>query len=110
MASFDIPIIDVSPFFRPDQGNEELKKKAMEKMREAYGFFQIANHGIPLDLLSRAMDMYKIFFASSDEIKLSLPNHYLKSTQNSAEIFEHLLYRSSSSSFDVCLNNAPHFK
>ncbi|KAM3380702.1 hypothetical protein P3S68_006275 [Capsicum galapagoense] len=55
MASFDIPTIDVSPFFRPDQGNEELKKKGMEKMREAcvdYGFFQIANHGIPLDLLA----------------------------------------------------------
>ncbi|WMV21832.1 hypothetical protein MTR67_015217 [Solanum verrucosum] len=74
MASFDIPTIDVSPFFSSEE-NEEGKKKATEQMKEAcvnYGFFQIANHKIPLELLSRTMDMYKTFFASSDEEKLLL--------------------------------------
>ncbi|KAF3631861.1 putative 1-aminocyclopropane-1-carboxylate oxidase 5-like isoform X2 [Capsicum annuum] len=114
MASSDIPTIDVSPYFKSDQENEEGKKKAMEKIREAcvtYGFFHIANHGIPLELLSRTMDMYKTFFASSDEEKLSIPHNYLKSTQKSAGTFEHLWVRlSSSSAFDVCPNNPPQFR
>lgn len=112
MASFDIPTIDVSPFLRSEE-NEEVKKKAMEQMGEAcvnYGFFRIANHGIPLDLLSRTMDMYKTFFACSDEEKLSVPDNYLKSIQNSAEIYEHLAFRLSSYGFNVCPKNPPHLK
>ncbi|XP_059291565.1 1-aminocyclopropane-1-carboxylate oxidase 5-like isoform X1 [Lycium ferocissimum] len=112
MASFDTPTIDVSPFFRSEE-NEEGKKKTMEQIGEAcvnYGFFQIANHGIPLDLLCRTMDMYKPFFACSDENKLSLPENYLKSTQNSVETYEHLVFRRSSSGFNVCPKSPPHFK
>ncbi|KAM3380701.1 hypothetical protein P3S68_006274 [Capsicum galapagoense] len=59
MASLDIPTIDFSLFFSSEE-NVEGKKKVMEQMGEAcsnYGFFQIANHGIPLDLLSRTMDI-----------------------------------------------------
>ncbi|PHT88383.1 hypothetical protein T459_10489 [Capsicum annuum] len=113
MASSAIPAIDVSPYFRSDEENEEGKKKAMEQIRDAcvsYGFFQIANHGIPLDSLSTTIDMYKTFFATSDEEKLSLPD-YLKSTQESAGTYEHFRIRfSSSSAFDVCPNNPPAFR
>ncbi|XP_055825384.1 2-oxoglutarate-dependent dioxygenase citB-like [Solanum dulcamara] len=96
MTSFDIPTIDVSHFFRSEE-NEEGKKKAMEQIRAAcvnYGFFQIVNHGIPLELLSRTMDAYETFFACADEVKLTVPDNYLKSTRNSAETYEHLAFRS----------------
>ncbi|KAK4735613.1 hypothetical protein R3W88_009874 [Solanum pinnatisectum] len=110
MASFDIPTIDVSPFFRLEE-NEEAKKKVIVQIREAcvnYGFFQIVNHGIPLELLSGTMDMYKTFFASSDEEKLAVPfNNYLKSTKNSSGTYEHLLFRFP---FNVFPNIPPHFK
>lgn len=113
MASFDIPTIDVSPFIRSDE-NEEGKEKVIVQMREAcvnYGFFQIANHGIPLESLSRIMDMYKTFFACSDEEKLSVPSdNYFKSTKKSAGTYEQLLFHLSSSGFNVCPENPPHFK
>ncbi|KAH0690637.1 hypothetical protein KY289_017995 [Solanum tuberosum] len=112
MASFDIPTIDVSSFYRLEE-NEEAKKKVIEQIREAcvnYGFFQIANHKIPLELLSRSMDMYKTFFASSDEEKLLVPHNYFKSTQNPAETYEHFAFRLSSSVVNVCPKNPPHFK
>ncbi|CAN4086357.1 unnamed protein product [Withania somnifera] len=82
-------------------------------MREAcvnYGFFHIANHGIPLNLLSKIMDMYKTFFTRSDGEKPSIPHNYLKSTQNSADTYEHLLFRFSSSAFDANIKRmASHF-
>ncbi|XP_055827978.1 protein DOWNY MILDEW RESISTANCE 6-like [Solanum dulcamara] len=113
MASFDIPTIDVSPFFRSEE-NKEGKKKGIEQIREAcinYGFFQIVNHGIPLELLSKTMDMYKTFFACSDEEKLTVPSdNYLKSTRNSAETYEHLVFRFPFNVFNVCPNKLPHFK
>ncbi|KAF3631863.1 putative transcription factor TCP14-like [Capsicum annuum] len=112
MASFDIPTIDFSPLFSTDENNQE-KKQAMEQIGEAcvnYGFFQITSHGIPLELLSRTMDMYETFFACSDEEKLSLPHNYMKSKQNSAETWEHLVFNFSSSGFDFCPDNPPHFK
>ncbi|XP_049367840.1 jasmonate-induced oxygenase 1-like [Solanum verrucosum] len=110
MASFDIPTIDVSPFFRLEE-NEEVKKKAIEQIREAcvnYGFFQIVNHGIPLELLSGTKDMYKTFFSSSDEEKLVVPFYnYLKSTKNSSGTYEHLLFRFP---FNVFPNIPPHLR
>ncbi|KAK6795481.1 hypothetical protein RDI58_008934 [Solanum bulbocastanum] len=113
MASFDIPTIDVSPFIRSEE-NEEGKKKAFEQMREAcvnYGFFQIANHGIPLELLSRIMAMYKTFFPCPDEEKLSVPSdNYFKSTKKSAGTYEQLLFHLSSSSFNLSPENPPHIK
>lgn len=69
MAIFDIPTIDVSSLMLREE-DEEGRRKAMEQIEEACvncGFFQIENHGIPLELLSRAMDLYKTFFACSDE-------------------------------------------
>ncbi|KAL3374963.1 hypothetical protein AABB24_006452 [Solanum stoloniferum] len=110
MASFDIPTIDVSPFFRSDE-NGEGKTKAIEQIREAcvnFGFFQIVNHGIPFELLSQTMDMYKNFFACSDEEKLAVPSdNYLKSTKNSVE---NLVFRFPFSVVDVFPNKLPHFK
>ncbi|KAH0687282.1 hypothetical protein KY285_017843 [Solanum tuberosum] len=80
MASFDIPTID------------------------------IVNHGVPSDLLSRTIDMYKTFFACSDEEKLSVPDNYLKSTPNSADTFEHLWFRFPFYGFNNCRSITPHFK
>ncbi|XP_019242199.1 PREDICTED: flavonol synthase/flavanone 3-hydroxylase-like, partial [Nicotiana attenuata] len=106
--------------FLISEEDEDGKKKVMERIREAcvkYGFFQIENHGIPLELLTRTMDLYKTFFACSDEDKLlvspksgsSIPAGYLKSPQNSAEKNEHFVFLPSSSGFNVYPNNPPHF-
>ncbi|WMV21835.1 hypothetical protein MTR67_015220 [Solanum verrucosum] len=74
MASFDIPTIDVSPFFRSDE-NGEGKTKAIEQIREAcvnFGFFQIVNHGIPFELLSQTMDMQVLEEMISEFTKLGV--------------------------------------
>ncbi|PHT47530.1 hypothetical protein CQW23_11738 [Capsicum baccatum] len=42
--------------------------------------------------------------------KKSLADNYMKSKQNSAEACEHLVFNFSSSGFDFCPDNPPHFK
>ncbi|XP_009786479.1 1-aminocyclopropane-1-carboxylate oxidase-like isoform X1 [Nicotiana sylvestris] len=118
MAIFDIPTIDVSSLMLREE-DEDGRRKAMEQIEEACvncGFFQIENHGIPLELLSRAMDLYKTFFACSDEDKLLVspkpggtvpPAGYLKSPQHSDEKNEHLLILNASSGVN---KNPPQFK
>ncbi|KHN30832.1 Gibberellin 2-beta-dioxygenase 8 [Glycine soja] len=69
MGEACIPTADLSPFVRED---EDGKKKAMEAITQAcseYGFFQIVNHGVSLDLIKEAMQPSKTFFDYSDEEK-----------------------------------------
>ncbi|KAL8465051.1 hypothetical protein ACS0TY_034509 [Phlomoides rotata] len=67
----NIPTVDLSVFFR--DGEEEGKMAAKEIISRAcaeYGFFQAVGHGVPLELMSRAMDLSKAFFAKPTEVKL----------------------------------------
>ena len=72
MATSVIPTVDLSPFFR-DEDHQGDNKKAMEAISQAcseYGFFQIVDHGVPHDLMSRALHLSKTFFEYPDEEKL----------------------------------------
>lgn len=119
-SSTTIPTVDLSPFFVAG-GDEDGKKKVKEIISKAcseYGFFQIVNHGVPLDLMSRAMELSKTFFEYSDEEKLKsspgsdapLPAGYNKQPDHSADKNDYLLMFPPGSSFNVFPTNPPRFK
>ncbi|KAG9451275.1 hypothetical protein H6P81_011240 [Aristolochia fimbriata] len=71
MAGACIPTVDLSSFFV--EGDEDGKKKATKIISDALsdlGFFQIISHGVPLDLMDRALELSKRFFQYPDEEKL----------------------------------------
>lgn len=71
MAISEIPVIDLSPLFR--HGDEDGRREVIEEIRKACcecGCFQILNHGVPLDLMTRAFKASKNFFESPVEEKL----------------------------------------
>ncbi|KAJ4712127.1 flavonol synthase/flavanone 3-hydroxylase-like [Melia azedarach] len=114
-----IPTVDLSPFFK--ESDQHGKKKAMEVIGEAcsqYGFFQIVNHGIPPELLNRALLLSKTFFGYSGEEKLKsspgsdapLPAGYNRQPQHSPDKNEYLLVFPPGSSFNIYPQNPPDFK
>ncbi|CAK9138086.1 unnamed protein product [Ilex paraguariensis] len=120
MADSAIPTVDLSPFFT--DGDEDGKKKAKEVIRQAcsdYGFFQVVNHGVPLALMNRAMDLSKTFFAFPDEEKLKcappasdapVPGGYNKQPERSPDKNEYVLMFPPGSSFNVFPTNPPEFQ
>lgn len=120
MASSDaLPLVDFAPFYR--EGDEDGKRKVVEEIRKAcseYGFFQVVNHGIPLELLKQALEVYRAFFDLSDEEKLkSLPRPgvnpsraYFRSPDLSKEGNEHFLMISSDLSLNPYPNTLPRFQ
>ncbi|XP_009626189.1 flavonol synthase/flavanone 3-hydroxylase-like [Nicotiana tabacum] len=114
-----IPTIDLSPFFT--DGDEIGKSKVMNSITKAcsnYGFFQIVNHGVPLDVMNRALSLSKTFFAYPDEEKQKsspgssspLPAGYSKQPEHSADKNEYLLMFSPTSSFNPLPSNPCDFK
>ncbi|CAL1371314.1 unnamed protein product [Linum trigynum] len=67
-----IPVVDLSTFLAENDGaavgdeiRNQKKKAIMEVVKEAcsvYGFFQIVNHGVPLQLMDRAFQVSAQFF------------------------------------------------
>ncbi|XP_020234569.1 flavonol synthase/flavanone 3-hydroxylase [Cajanus cajan] len=113
-----IPTVDLSPFLRED---EDGRKKAMEAITEAcseYGFFQIVNHGVSLDLIKEALQLSKSFFDYSDEEKnkssassdAPLPAGYNRQPLHSPDKNEYLLVFPPESSFNVFPQNPPNFR
>ncbi|XVF50142.1 hypothetical protein PTKIN_Ptkin04bG0072100 [Pterospermum kingtungense] len=116
-----IPTVDLSPFFRED--DDDGKRKAMEVISKAcseYGFFQIANHGVRIDLLQRALQLSKIFFdyPAQEKLKSSpasiriasvapLPVGYNTQRQHCPDKNEYLLMFPPGSTFNVFPHN-PH--
>ncbi|KAI3454657.1 hypothetical protein Pfo_011320 [Paulownia fortunei] len=115
----NIPTVDLSVFFR--DGEEEGKKTAKEILSRAcseYGFFLAVNHGIPLDLMNRAMELCKTFFGLPDEEKLKnrpraggpIPAGYTKQPEQSPDKNEYLMMLQPQNSFNVLPNNPPGFR
>ncbi|KAH6797350.1 hypothetical protein C2S52_021904 [Perilla frutescens var. hirtella] len=105
-----IPTVDLSSFFTDD--DDEGQKKAKDIIKQAcsdYGFFQITNHGVPLHLIDRSLQLSKTFFALSDEEKLKyspgsaapLPAGYSKQPPHSLDKNEYLLMFQPQSGFNV---------
>ncbi|KAK6123240.1 hypothetical protein DH2020_043019 [Rehmannia glutinosa] len=115
-----IPTVDLSVFLRSD-GDEAAKKAAKEIISRAcaeYGFLQVVSHGIPLELMSRAMDLCKTFFGLPDEEKLKsipragspVPAGYGKQPDQSADKNEYLLMLPPNNCNNVSPNNPPGFR
>ncbi|KAL1814737.1 hypothetical protein ACET3Z_017311 [Daucus carota] len=113
-----IPIVDLSPFFTT--GDVEGKKNAKHLIHQAcltYGFFQVVNHGVPLELMARAMEVSKTFFEFTDEEKRKsspaagspLPAGYNK-PQHLADKNEYLMMFPPRSTFNVLPTNPSEFR
>ncbi|CAN6236422.1 unnamed protein product [Urochloa humidicola] len=72
-ASGALPVVDLAPFLTG--GDEGGIARATEAVREACrtrGFFRAVNHGVPAELLSRALELSAAFFALPDEEKVKV--------------------------------------
>lgn len=114
-----IPTVDLSPFF--NEGDEDGKKEAKQIIFQAcsdYGFFQVVNHGVPLSLMSRALELSKTFFEypreeklkSSPGLRAPLPAGYSRQPEHSADKNEYFLMFPPGSSFNVYPSNPPEFR
>ncbi|XP_059299905.1 flavonol synthase/flavanone 3-hydroxylase-like isoform X2 [Lycium barbarum] len=119
MATPKIPTVDLTPFFR--EGYDDEKRKIVDSITKAcsdYGFFQVVNHGVPLDLTSQALKLAKTFFESPTEAKLKycpLPNApvpagYNKKPNPSYEFNEYLIMLPPGSDFNIFPDNHPLFR
>ncbi|KAF9591044.1 hypothetical protein IFM89_001254 [Coptis chinensis] len=110
MVNSNIPTIDLSSFF--NEGNEDGKKEVIDIISHAcseYGFFQIVNHGVPPSLMTRALEVSKMFFEYPLEEKLKssptpdapLPTGYSVQPKHSADKNEYLLMFPPGSTFNV---------
>lgn len=115
----NIPTVDLSVFLK--DGEEEGKKLGKEIIKLActeYGFFQVVNHGVPLDLMSRAMEQSKAFFSLPDEVKLQyrprtdapVPAGYGKQPPLSTDKSEFLMMLPPDNCFNVLPDNPPQFR
>lgn len=120
MSNLDmIPTVDLSPFFT--SGDNEGKKNAKNLIHQAcstYGFFQVVNHGVPIELMTRAMEVSKTFFEFPDEEKLKsspasgspIPAGYNKQPEHLADNNEYLMMFPPKSTCNVLPANPSDFK
>ncbi|CAL5029726.1 unnamed protein product [Urochloa decumbens] len=98
-----LPVVDLAPFFTQDDEAGGVAR-ATEAVREAcrtHGFFRAVNHGVPPELMARALELSAAFFALPDEEKSKarpaegseapLPAGYARQPANSADKNEYLL-------------------
>ncbi|XP_020196436.1 2-oxoglutarate-dependent dioxygenase 19 [Aegilops tauschii subsp. strangulata] len=101
-----LPVVDLAPFFAVgDADDAGARARATEAVREACqatGFFRAVNHGVPHELMARALDLSAAFFALPDEEKAKvrpaegasaspLPVGYARQPAHSADKNEYLL-------------------
>ncbi|TVU16320.1 hypothetical protein EJB05_39877, partial [Eragrostis curvula] len=101
-ASSALPVVDLAPFFA--DGDEGGVARATEAVREAcrsHGFFRAVNHGVPSELMARALELSAAFFALPDEEKAKvrpaegfptpIPAGYGRQPAHSADKSEYVL-------------------
>ncbi|TVU00446.1 hypothetical protein EJB05_54126, partial [Eragrostis curvula] len=101
-ASSALPVVDLGPFFAAD--DEDGVARATEAVREAcrsHGFFRAVNHGVPSELMARALELSAAFFALPDEEKAKvrpaegfptpIPAGYGRQPAHSADKSEYVL-------------------
>jgi isopenicillin N synthase-like dioxygenase len=71
-ATSTIPIIDLSDSFSPDIGRRRAVAWEAHKACRDTGFFYVANHGIPSEILDRQLAWARRFFALPLEAKRAL--------------------------------------
>jgi len=88
-----IPVIDLG---KANGEERSVVVKDLLKAFEEYGFFQIINHGVPVDLMDEAMKVYKEFFSLPAEEK----ENYAKDAANNTNRGAATLYSSSAKHYD----------
>ncbi|XP_066346088.1 flavanone 3-dioxygenase 2-like [Miscanthus floridulus] len=69
-ASDALPVVDLAPFFTEDvKGGTAGATEAVRQACQTHGFFRAVNHGVPVDLMARALELSAAFFALPDEEK-----------------------------------------
>jgi isopenicillin N synthase-like dioxygenase len=71
-AAQEIPVLDVGPFLRGDDGALETLAAELRHAQEEIGFYFIVNHGVPQALFDRCFGELRKFFALPHEEKLKL--------------------------------------
>ncbi|XP_010258385.1 PREDICTED: flavonol synthase/flavanone 3-hydroxylase-like [Nelumbo nucifera] len=121
MSNLCIPTVDLSPFH--NEGDEDGKNAVKQIIGEAcseYGFFQVVNHCVPLNLMNRVLELSRMFFEYPKEEKLKygpgpgsgvpLPAGYNRQPEHSADKNEYLLMFPPGSGFNVYPNDPPEFR
>ncbi len=98
-----IPLIDLSPIHSPDNVSaiESLVKEIGNACKE-WGFFQVINHGVPLEKRQKIYDVSRKFFAQSLEERRNVgktekavygyhDNEYTKNIRDWREVFDFTL-------------------
>ncbi|XP_022137076.1 1-aminocyclopropane-1-carboxylate oxidase-like [Momordica charantia] len=120
MENSRIPTADLSPFLRKEDEDEDGRKKASEIIGKAcleYGFFQVVNHGVPVELMKKALLVSKEFFGYPLERKLEasplpgapLPAGYGRQPEQSPDKNEFLMMFPPDSTFNVFPTNPQSF-
>ncbi|KAI1860403.1 uncharacterized protein JN550_011555 [Neoarthrinium moseri] len=71
---YAIPKIDIEPFLDPSS-SDDARRAVVENMSDAchtYGFFNLAGHRIPRDVLNEVFDVNKMFFALPEDKKMEV--------------------------------------
>ncbi|CAL5029728.1 unnamed protein product [Urochloa decumbens] len=96
-----LPVVDLAPFLTGDDGGIASATEAVREACRTHGFFRAVNHGVPAELLSRALQLSAAFFALPDEEKAKvrpadgskapLPAGYGRQPAHSADKNEYLV-------------------
>ncbi|KAF8660191.1 hypothetical protein HU200_057756 [Digitaria exilis] len=100
-----LPVVDLAPFLAGDDDKAAGgAARATEAVREAcrtHGFFRVVNHGVPTELMARALQLSAAFFSLPDEDKAKarpaegaeapLPAGYARQPANSADKNEYVM-------------------
>ncbi|RCV35685.1 hypothetical protein SETIT_7G259600v2 [Setaria italica] len=68
-ASGALPVVDLTPFLTWDEGGIARGTDTVREACRTHGFFRVVNHGVPAELLARALEQSAAFFALPDEEK-----------------------------------------
>lgn len=69
----DIPVLDLGPYLAGTPGATERCADTLRQVTESIGFFYLAGHGIPEDLIAATFEQSRRFHALPDETKAKIP-------------------------------------
>src|SRR5438034_6430211 len=72
----EVPVIDIQALISRDAAGMRRVAAQMREAAELVGFFYIKNHGVPEDLLERALAASRAFFAlpEAERLKIKINN------------------------------------
>ena len=64
------PVVDLAPFFtEDDSGGRARATEAVLEACRTHGCFRVVNHGVPAELMARALELSAAFFVLPDDEK-----------------------------------------